>query len=64
MKIIRPENFNVIWGGGGAAPAKLRNCQETNSPELFGVIGIGRDLRLFYVELRTIYVTPKKRILR
>ena len=30
-KIIRQECFNVIWGGGGPAMAKLRKHQEINS---------------------------------
>ena len=43
-----------------AATAKLRNYQELIPQELFCVIGSCRDLRLFHVELREIYVTPEK----
>ena len=47
--------------------AKSRNYQEINSlipQEEFGVIGDCRDLRLFHVELREIYITPREIILR
>ena len=61
-KIIRPEYFCVILGGGYG-----KNCAITKKlipQELFSVIGDSRDLRLVHVELREIYVTPKKIFLR
>ena len=57
-----PRIFLCNFGG------RLRqNCVITKKlilQELFCVIGYRRDLRLVHVELREIYVTPKKTFLR
>ena len=47
----------------GAATARLRTYQEINFQDLFCVIRGCRTLKLFHVELRGMYVTPKIRIL-
>ena len=49
-----------FWGGGGGL---RQNCVITKKlipQDFFCVIGDRRDLRLAHVELRKIYVTPKK----
>ena len=61
-KIIRPEYFYVILGGGYGKNYVI--TKRLIPQELFCVIGGCRDLRLFHVELREIPVTPEKIILR
>ena len=61
--IIRPEHFYVVLECGQLRQ-KYRNYQEFIPQEQFCVISGCRDLRLFHVEEREMYVTLEKITLR
>ena len=49
---------NIFMQFWGSITAKLRYCQDIPSPRIILRNGGCRDLRLFHVELREIYLTP------